>query len=328
VVMLGPVRRKRRILPLAVLVLLVAVNAFLIGLLLRSQSGVTAEPTGQLTISSLPTEPAASSPAQGDSSSVSPTPEPSSSPSNDQEVAVSTRLLLATSAKKAWRATVGDCQKVGRVERSVDGGKSWRRTVDPALGPLVRLGVESGGKLYVLGGSGKDCSIRYVSYSTDGAIAAQTDNPHGVWYRDPKDPDRIQGPDSARATPCKEQHVVGLASLSRSEALLVCTRGSAMVTSDSGKSWKGAAELVGTMAVGAGRGRYWVAGEGENCDGIAVRSLSFTGGRLSNGRSLCIAGLTVTPGRIAIDVTGKAIWIWAGDKVQVSTDAGRTWKSQ
>jgi photosystem II stability/assembly factor-like uncharacterized protein len=237
-------------------------------------------------------------------------------------------LLLATSSKKAWRATVGDCQKVGRVERSVNGGKSWKRKVDPALGSLVRLGVESDGKLYVLGGAGKDCSIRYISYSKDGAIAAQTAKPQDMWYRDPKDPDRIQGPGSARAMPCKGQHVVGLASLSRSEALLVCTRGSVMMTSDSGKSWKGADDLVGTTAVGAGGGRYWVAGKGENCDGIAVRSLSVTAGRFSSDRTFCIADLRLIPGEVAIDVAGKAIWLWAGDKVQISTDAGRTWKSQ
>jgi hypothetical protein len=101
-----------------------------------------------------------------------------------------------------------------------------------------------------------------------------------------------------------------------------------MVTSDSGKSWNGADELAGTVAVGAGGGHFWVAGKGENCDGIALRSFSLTGERLSSGRTLCIANLPLTPGRIAIDVSGEAIWLWAGDKVQVSPDAGRTWKSQ
>ena len=72
-------RRKRRVLPLAVLAILVAVNAALIALLLRSQSQVTAEPAGQLTIGSTsPTESAPTSPAQGESPSVSPVPSPSS----------------------------------------------------------------------------------------------------------------------------------------------------------------------------------------------------------------------------------------------------------
>jgi hypothetical protein len=322
--MLKPVRRKRRVLPLAVLVILVAVNASLIALLLLwSQRQVKAEPTGQLTIATtLPT----TSPAQGPSPSGGPL--PSSTPSADREVAIPTRLLVATSSKKAWRATVGDCKKIGRVERSANGGKSWKRAVTPALGPIVRLGEAASGNPYVLGGAGKHCSIRYIALSTDGAIAEQTDKPQGLWSRDPKDPDRIQGPGSDTATPCKGQHVLGLASLSKTEALLVCTRGSAMVTSDSGKSWNGADELAGTVAVGAGGGHFWLAGKGENCDGIALRSFSLTGERLSSGRTLCIANLPLTAGRIAIDVSGDSIWLWAGDKVQVSPDAGRTWRHQ
>jgi hypothetical protein len=305
---------------LAVLAILVAVNASLIALLLWPQSQVTVEPAGQTIGSTLPTTDVTPSGSQ--------TPSPSSTPSTDQEVAVPKRLLVATSSKKAWRATVGDCKKIGRVERSANGGKSWKRAVKPALGPLVRLGVESNGNLYVLGGAGKDCSIRYIAYSTNGAIAGQTDKPQRMWSRDPKDPDRIQGPGSARATPCKGQHVLGLASLSTSEALIICTRGSAMVTSDSGESWKEAGELVGTMAVGAGAGRFWVAGKGENCDGLSVQSFTFTTGILSRGQSSCAAGPPVTPGLIAIGASGKAIWLWGGNEVHVSTDRGKTWQAR
>ncbi|HEX6760065.1 MAG TPA: hypothetical protein VF086_16920 [Propionibacteriaceae bacterium] len=98
-----------------------------------------------------------------------------------------------------------------------------------------------------------------------------------------------------------------------------------MATSDSGKSWEVADELVGTMAVGAGGGRFWVAGKGENCDGIAIRPFSLTAEKLARGRSRCAADLTITPGQIAIDVSDNAMWLWAGDKVEVSTDSGRTW---
>jgi hypothetical protein len=321
--MLEPVRRKSRVLPLAVLVILVAVNAALIAVLLWSQRQVTVEPAGQLPITST----AQASPAQAESPSASPSPSPSSEPPTDEKVVVPTRLLVATSATKAWRATVGDCKKHGLVERSADGGKSWRRAVKPILGPIVQLGVESNGNLYTVGGAGADCSIRYVSYSTDGAIAAQTGTPRGIWSRDPKDSDQIQGPGSARATPCKRQHIVGLAPSSTSEALIICTDGSVMVTSDSGKSWRAADELVGAMAVGAGGGRFWVAGRGQNCDGIAIRSFLFTAEKLSRDSSLCVADLPVIPGKIAIDISGKAIWLWAGKKIQVSTDTGGTWKT-
>jgi hypothetical protein len=312
-------------LPLAALAILIAVNAALIVLLLRSQSQVTAQPAGQLTISTtLP----ASSPAQGESPSLIPAPPPSSLPPNDPNVAIATRLLVAASATEAWRATAGDCQTQGQVEYSEDGGKSWRGAEKAALGPIVRLGVENNGNLYAVGGAGKDCSIRYVSYSKTGQVASQTATPRGIWFRDPKNPDEIYGPGSARATPCKGQQAVGLASLSTTVALLVCTDGSLMASSNSGKSWKKADELVGTMAVGAAAGRFWVAGQGKNCDGIAVRSLSLAAGKLSRGDSHCAADLPLTPGHISIDGSGKAIWLWAGDRVQVSTDRGRTWEAR
>jgi hypothetical protein len=327
--MIGAVRRKKRLLPLAVIAILVVANACLITVLvLRSQSRVTAEPASQLTIASnLPTYPPASSPASVESPSITPTPSPSSTPPTEKKVALPTRLLLATSATEAWRATVGDCQTQGRIERSVNSGKSWRQATKATLGPIVRLGAESNGNLYAVGGAGKDCSVRYISYSKAGEIAAQTDRPRGIWFRDPKDPDEVHGPGSATAMPCKRQHVVGLASLGATEALLVCTDGLVMVTSSSGESWKVADELTGTMAVGVGDGRYWVAGEEKSCDGIAVRSFSFAAGKLSRGPIRCAAGLSLAPGRIAIDVSGKGIWLWAGNKVQVSTDRGRTWKA-
>jgi hypothetical protein len=326
--MLGAVRRKRRVLPLAALAILVAINAALIALLLLSQSQVIAQPASQLTIgSNLPTELPANSPAQGESSSISPTPSPSSTPPTKPTVAIPTRLLVATSATQAWRATVGDCQTQGRVERSDNAGKSWSPVEKATLGPIVGLGVERNGNLYAVGGAGKDCSIRYVSFSTAGEIAAQTDWPQGIWFSDPKDPDQIQGPVSAKATPCTGQHVLGLASLNPSEALVICTNGPAMATSDSGTSWQGADELVGAMAVEAGGGRFWVAGRGENCDGIAIRSFLPTAEKLSRSGSLCVGDLPVVPGEIAIDVSGNAIWLWAGKKVQVSTDSGRTWKT-
>lgn len=327
--MLRPVRRKRRLLPLAVLAVLVAVNASLIVLLVQSQQQITVEPASQLTFDSpSPTSPPATTPAPEESASVSPTLPPTSTPSVDQKMAQPTRLLVVTSATEAWRATVGDCNTPGQVERSANGGKSWRRAVEPTLGPIVRLEVEANGDIYTVGGDGPDCSIRYIAYSTAGAVTGQTATPQSIWSRDPKNPDQIHGPTSASATPCNRRHVLGLASLDRSKALVVCTDGSVMVTSNSGRSWKRADKLVGTMAVGAGGGRFWVAGEATKCDGVAVRSFSLAAGKLSRGGSQCAADLPLTPGRVAIDASDTAIWLWTGNKVQVSTDRGRTWKSR
>ena len=216
----------------------------------------------------------------------------------------------------------------GGIERSTNGGKSWNKAVKAALGPIVQLGFQPKGNLYTVGGAGEDCSIRYIAYSAKGRIAGQTDQPQGVWSRHPKDLDQIQGPGWTRARPCKGQHVLGLASVDTSEALVLCTRGSVMVTANSGKSWKKADELVGTMAVGEGGGHYWVAGVDKTCDGISVRSITFTKGDLSRGQIRCVAALPVTPGRIAIDGSDKSIWLWVGDEIRISTDRGKTWQAR
>ncbi len=193
------------------------------------------------------------------------------------------------------------------------------------LAPIVRLGADGTGDFYTIGGAGQECSTRYTAYSTDGAVVASTDNPLNLWYSRPKDRDQVYGPGKTKAAPCDEDHVVGLASLVLSDALVICTNGSAMVTSDSGKSWEEADQLPGTMAVASGGGRYWIAGTSTRCDGISVRSLTASEGELSRGPSRCAPASQVTAGGVAIDVSDNTIWVWAGQKVRTSTDGGRTW---
>jgi hypothetical protein len=234
-------------------------------------------------------------------------------------------LIAAASGNEAWRATVGDCNTSGTVERSTDGGKSWMRVLRSGLAPIVRLGMDGTGDFYTIGGAGQDCSTQYTAYSADGAIVAQTGNPLNLWFPRPNDRDQVYGPGKTRAAPCDQAHVVGMTSLSISDALVVCSNGAAMVTSDSGRSWDEADELPGTMAVGSGGGRYWIAGTSAKCDGVLVRSLTLREGELSRGPSRCAPASKVAPGAVAIDVSDNTIWIWAGQKVTTSTDGGRSW---
>jgi hypothetical protein len=310
------------------LALLIAVNAFLIALLLRPEPEF-AEPVAQGTEGGAPTvTPPANStgPEPSSSPSNSSAPPPSSPPAKESpEVVPVKRLLAAASGSEAWRATVGNCNRSGSVERSTDGGETWVRVVSSGLAPIVRLGMDGTGDFYTIGGAGQECSATYTAYSDDGAIVASTDNPLNLWYSGPKDRDQVYGPGKTKATPCDEGHVVGLASLSLSDALVICTNGSAMVTSDSGKSWLEAGELPGAMAVASGGGRYWIAGASTKCDGISVRSLTASEGKLSRGPKRCAPAAQVTAGRVAIDVSNDTIWVWVGQKAMISTDGGQTW---
>ena len=301
-------RRGTKVLLMAVLAVLIAVNVVLLFLLFRPDLGLTAQPADQGPTSASP--------------SASTDPTPSTRP---VEPAPVERLLLATSSNTAWRATVGDCDTPGEIERSTNGGASWKRIVRTGPAPIVQLGAEPSGNVFAIGGTRQSCSYRYVAYANDGTVTASANSPVDVWFPTPSDRDEINGPGDTKATPC-EGHVVGLAPLDLSRALVVCDNGAAISTRNSGRTWRQVARIPNTLAIAAESGRYWVAGAHEGCDGVTVQSLTEKSGSLTRGRTRCAPGLDVAAGQVAIDVTGGTIWLWSGKKIAVSTDDGQTWK--
>ena len=297
------------------LVVLIAVNVVLLFVLFRPDRVLTAQPSDQGTVDrgSLT---ATSSP------SASTDPTPSTRP---VEPAPVERLLVATSSKTAWRATVGDCDTPGEIERSTNGGDSWKRIVGTGPAPIVQLGAEPSGDLFAIGGTRRSCSVRYVAYAGDGTVTTSA-SPANVWFPTPENRDEINGPDGTKDTPC-HGHAIGLASLSLSRALVMCDDGTAMSSGNSGKTWRQLARIPDALAVTAGSRRYWVAAAHEDCNGVTVQSLTEKGGSLTRGGTRCAAGLEVAAGQVAIDVTGDGtIWLWTRSTVVVSKDDGQTWK--
>jgi hypothetical protein len=146
-----------------------------------------------------------------------------------------------------------------------------------------------------------------------------------MWFPSPRDRDEINGPSGTRATPCNGQ-VIALAPFNLTRALVVCDNGDAINTHNSGKTWRRAARIPNTLAVAAGSGQYWVAGVREDCEGVAVQSLTDENGSLTRGRTRCAPGLNVAGGQVAMDVADGTIWLWSGNRVAISTDGGETWK--
>jgi hypothetical protein len=300
-------------------VVLIAVNVVLLVLLFRPDRVLTAQPSDQGPVDrGLPT--AISSPSASSPSASNPTPS-----TRPVEPAPVKRLLVATSSKTAWRATAGDCDNPGEIEQSTDGGVSWKRIVRTGLAPIVQLGAEPSGNVFAIGGTRQSCKPLYMAYANDGTVTTTIDNAIDVWFPTPTDRDEINGPGGTRTTPCKG-HVIGLAPVKSSRALVVCANGVAVSTRDSGKTWRQLGRIPKARAATAGNGRYWVARADEACAGVTVQSLAEARGSLTRGRTRCAPGLDVDGGQVAIDVTGDTIWLWSGNKIAISTDHGETWK--
>jgi hypothetical protein len=327
-------RRGTRVLPLLVLAVLIAVNLVLLFLLFRPDRVLNARPADQDSrddglpmATSSPGITSSVSASSGPTTSVSP--ESSSNPASSTQPIKSVpveRLLLAISSRTAWRATVGNCNTPSQIERSTNGGATWKRIVRTSPAPIVMLGLEPGGHVFALGGTRGSCSVRYTAYASDGTVHASTSSAVGMWFRSPDDRDEINGPGGTKAAPCSD-HVIDLAPFDLTRALVVCDNGEVMNTRNSGNTWRQAARIPNTLAVAAGRGRYWVAGVRKNCDGVAVQSLTEKNGSLTRGRTRCAAGLEVAAGQVAFDVAGDGtIWLWSGSRVVVSRDDGQRWK--
>jgi hypothetical protein len=311
------VRPGSKVLLIGVLAVLIAVNVVLLFLLFRPDRLSTARPSAQE--SGDGGSPTATSWTAPDAST---NPTPSTRPIEPVPVE---RLLLAISSKTAWRATVGDCSTPGKIERSTNGGASWKGVVRTGPTPIVRLGVEPSGDLFAIGGTRRNCSVRYVTYAGDGTVTTSA-SPANVWFPTPENRDEINGPDGTKDTPC-HGHAIGLASLSLSRALVMCDDGTAMSSGNSGKTWRQLARIPDALAVTAGSGRYWVAAAHEGCDGVTVQSLTEESGSLTRGGTRCAAGLEVAAGQVAFDVTDDGtIWLWSGSRVVISRDDGQTWK--
>jgi hypothetical protein len=309
-------RRGTNVLLTAVVAVLVVVNVVLLFLLLRPDRVLSARPSDQ------------GSGGGGFPTAPSPAPDASTNPTSSTrpiESAPVERLLFAVSPKTAWRATVGDCDTPGKIERSTNSGASWKRIVRTGPAPIVQLGGLPSGDLFAIGGTGQSCAAHYASYANDGTVTATTTSPVNVWFPTPKNRDEINGPDGTRATPCSG-HVIGLAPLDVSRALIVCDNGVAMSTRNSGRAWRSAVQIPNTLAITAGRGGYWVARVSENCEGVTVQSLTELNGSLTRGRIRCAPSFDEAGGQVAIAVSGSSIWLWIGGRVVVSRDDGQTWK--
>lgn len=254
--------------------------------------------------------------SRGPSPTTSPT--PSASASAGTAAAAAHHLLSAVSGLEAWRASSASCDGAQAVlEHSTDGGRSWQTV---ALGDGVRTisGMRATvAGLSVLVGVGDACTPE-VRTTTDGG---------GTWN------DGEAGAAGAGIT------ANGIVLGSRTEQSpcadpVDAFRGNrtTVVICDGQLEWREgtgawvALPLGGVRAVAVDGDSYTLARIGtQSCGGVQIETMPAAGVTSSTRPTPVGCDDASTDGPIALDRAGAHVWVWAGDRVKVSTDGGATW---
>ncbi|MEE6296991.1 hypothetical protein [Georgenia wangjunii] len=302
---------------------LVVLNAVLIFMLLRPPEPPASDPLPDFT-----PEPATTSASAGTKvppgGTTSPEPAPDATTGAPAQVGAqpAQRLLAASTEAVAWRASTGDCEAPAVLEYTEDGGATWSAR-EPGVTPVSRMKVQSGSAMFVIGGT-DGCSPTYRSTSNAGVTWSTADEYlGGSWFLLPADRTRMSAPAGEVPVPC-EGEPVGLAGLDAERAAVLCTEGTLQLTSDGGSTWAAAGSTPGALALGLRPDGYVLATASPDCAGVEVRLPDAAGAGLDDAAG-CAPAAQAEPGQVAVSATWDTVWLWSGDEVLVSADAGQTW---
>lgn len=297
----------------AVVVVLVVVDVVLVTLALGRTAPEQNGPAGPIpTYSSTPRSPSSATPG----ASGTPT---TPAEAGAADGASARHLLSAINGKEAWRASSGSCSAGQPVlEHSMDGGATW---VAVALADDVRAVTAlraATDRLSVLAMVGDDCSPS-VRTSVDGGATWSVGQPGaaGAGIRDAS----IVLSTGQVESPCAEPVD---AYQGRYTTLVACGR---QVSWRSGTGAWVAVPLPGIRAIADAGDTYTLARLGSStCDGVQIVRLPAA--RVTAGSQVSPIGCWTdggSAGPVAVDLAGSTLWAWAGDRVAVSVDGGKTW---
>ena len=295
----------------AALVALVVVDVVLIAFALRPHDAPDAGSV-RVSVDQPTTEPSAPQPSP---------PPTTEAPEQPPPAVPLARLIDASSATEAWRLVKGSCQDGGgAVERTSDGGATWDEVTTDA-DAFVRLRARGATDAFVVALSGDGCAPAFLT-TTDGETWSERPaSLDAAWYIEPADATAVHSPDGIRAGPCEAAPVVDLAGVTTTRAGVLCPDGRVFTTDDAATSWALRVAVPGGVALTDAGDGYLVGALGAaGCPGVQVVSAGE-----GTAEALGCSSASDQPGSVDVAAVGDAVWLWAGDAVQVSGDGGRTW---
>lgn len=278
------------------------------------------EPLPMQSFAPAPTAAPPSRPAVTETPTPTPTPEPP-----PLVLAALPRLIEPVDATSAWRTSTTSCaggQAV--IEHTDDGGATW---VAFGLAPDVAglVAIEAYAEAATVGATAAlvgDCRAEYRMSFTSGEFwASYPDEQPDVPIVDPVDRGDLITPGERIDTPCAE--IAHAAPLAEGVAV-VCTDAGLRVSPDR-VAWQDVTMTGAAVAVTDADGSYIAALRRvpECADGIAIVRV---GTDATTAPLACLPAAPPETDPVAIgSALDGALWLWAGERVAVSTDGGVTW---
>jgi photosystem II stability/assembly factor-like uncharacterized protein len=181
--------------------------------------------------------------------------------------------LLMVDADLAYRGRTGTCLGGAALERTTNGGRSWR-PVDAPAAAILDLRSAADGSVEVVGADER-CRTRVWTSVDQGETWSGPVRASGLFARLPDTARDIMTPTGTVRNPCPDREVapVAVEEVSASEAAVLCLDGEMVRTGDGGATWTAMTAVAGAQALAFEGPRLgWVlVRDGGRCAGYEAR---------------------------------------------------------